>query len=252
MVHLNLLTTSISIITGLVAGVIDTIAGGGGMITVPVLLALGLTPAQSLGTNRFQSIVGESTATLKFMQSGHLKLSSLKMGFLFTVIGSALGTVLVQQLHPHIMNKIIPILLLLLLLYSLFSAKFVHQETEPKFSKLIFFVCFGLGIGFYNGFFGPSTGSFWIAAFLIFLGFNLKNSVMHAKPLNLMGNITSFTVFALGGHVAYVIGMFMAVGQLIGAQIGAHLVIHKGTAFIRPVFITMVVVMTGYLFLKAF
>ena len=246
---IHTLTISVVILTGVIAGCIDTIAGGGGMLTVPVLLMLGLNPATALGTNRFQSILGESMATWRFIKAKQVKLSALKRGIIFTLVGSGAGTVLVQWLHPQHLQKIIPVLMLLVLIYTLIPNK-VRQHRKSKLRGPVFFSLFGLLIGFYNGFFGPSTGTFWIVALMFFLAFPIQQAVTHAKPLNLTGNIISCIVFMAGGHVAFILGLIMGLGQLVGAYIGAHLVVKKGASFIRPIFMAVVFVLTIILFYK--
>ena len=250
--HLSLLTVSILALVALGAGIVDSITGGGGLITVPALLIAGLPPAMVLGTNRLQSCVGELTATIRFMKGGELNLLRMRWGFLLTAIGATAGTVLVQLLHPEHLRVIIAFLMLVILVYTILSPYLGKKENHPRLSPHAFYCLMGFGIGFYNGFFGPGTGAFWVAAFLFFLGFNIKNAVIHGKPLNFTGNVLSLIWFAVGGHVAYIIGLIMGAGQLIGAAIGAHLVMTHGTKLVRPLFITVVFLMTTYLFWQSF
>ncbi len=150
---------------GLGAGIVDTIAGGGGLITVPALLLAGLPPAMALGTNRLQSIPGELTATIRFMQGGELKLKKLGVGFLCAAVGSSIGTILIQIIHPTHLRQIIAVFMFVILIYTVFSPKIARISNQPKMSLTLFNLIFGLLIGFYNGFFGPGTGSFWVVLY---------------------------------------------------------------------------------------
>ena len=109
---------------------------------------------------------------------------------------------------------------------------------------------FGLCIGFYNGFLGPGTGAFWVFVFMFFLGFDMVSASMHAKPLNMTGSFFSLIVFMIGHHVIYAVGMVMAIGQLIGSRIGAHLVLKNGIALVRPLYLFVVTAMVILLFVK--
>ncbi len=250
--HLSWITYVILTLIGCGAGVVDTIAGGGGLITVPALLMAGLSPAMSLGTNRLQSCIGESTATIRFIQGGELELKKLWLGLIFASIGSTIGTILIQIIHPLHLKKIIAALMLIILIYTIFSPKLAHKSVKPKMSLSLFGLIFGTIIGFYNGFFGPGTGSFYVVAFMFFMAMNIKSAVIHTKPLNLIGNILSFFWFALGGHVAYIVGIFMGIGQMVGAYIGAHFVMREGSRLIKPIFIAAVFLMTINIVWEAF
>lgn len=239
-----------AIVAGLVAGCVDAIGGGGGLIAVPALLSLGLPPAMALGTNRLQSMIGELTASFRFARSKILKLNKIYIGLVFTLIGSSIGTFVIQSLHPSHLNKILPFLLTLALIYFIFSNRFKLNPTKPRLTFLQFNIIFGLMIGFYNGFFGPNTGSFWMIAFMFFLAYDIRAAVIHTKPLNIIGNLASIIVFATHGNVDYAVGLLMGVGQIIGATIGANIVIYKSTAWIRPIVITIISIMTLYLYIK--
>ena len=240
----------ILLIVGFVAGAVDTIAGGGGLITVPVLMSLGLPPAVALGTNRMQSCMGELSASLHFLKKKMLNLSDSKWGVFYTALGSSLGSILIQYIHMNLARKIIPWLLLGVILYTFLSPKIADEDVQKRMSTHVFYFLFGLGIGFYNGFFGPGTGSFWIFAFMLFAGLNIVSSTMHAKPLNFIGNVASLLWFVMGGNVSYLLAIAMGVGQIMGARLGARIVISNGAALIRPFYLTMVTLLTLSLFLK--
>ncbi|MCU7490959.1 MAG: TSUP family transporter [Ignavibacteria bacterium] len=231
-------------LTGTVAGLIDAIAGGGGLITLSVLLGVGFPPHIALGTNKFQACFGSFTASYYYMQKGGVSLKSAMPGIIFTLIGSALGTWTVQQVNSDILKDIIPFLLAAIIVYSLLSPKLGETDKHPRMGRYSFYIAFGLMLGFYDGFFGPGVGSFWAISFVIMLGFNLTKATGYTKVMNFTSNIVSFIIFIAGGFVMFAAGLAMAAGQILGSKIGAGLVIKRGTKFIRPIFITMVVLTT--------
>jgi len=231
-------------LTGTVAGLIDAIAGGGGLITLPVLLSVGFPPHMALGTNKFQSSFGSFTASYYYVKRGGVSLKNALPGIIFTFFGAALGTWSVQQVNSNILKEIIPFLLAAIILYSIFSPKLGEIDKHPRLKPFIFYIAFGLLLGFYDGFFGPGVGSFWAISFVIMLGFNLTKATGYTKVMNFTSNIVSFVIFIAGGFVMIAAGLAMAAGQILGSKIGAGLVIKRGTKFIRPIFITMVILTT--------
>lgn len=251
MLHLTSLTFIILLSTGFVAGLVDSTAGGGGLITLPVLLGLGVPPATALGTNRLQGFIGEFVAIRRFLKSGELKLSELKLTLFYAVLGSIAGSLLVQLIQAEVLHKVIPILLSIMIFYSAISGRLFTKPVQI-FNSKYFALLFGLTIGFYNGFFGPGTGALWFAAFLMFYGLSVKHAAMNAKPPNMVGNIASFLCFISQLHVAILAGLVLGLGQIFGANVGAHLVLNKGAKVIRPIFLVMVTVMTIELLFRAF
>ncbi|HLP18171.1 MAG TPA: TSUP family transporter, partial [Bacteroidota bacterium] len=234
----------ITFVTGLVAGILNTIAGGGGMITMPVLLAVGLPPQFALGTNKFQASVGSFTSTWYFVRKGIVRLREIKLGLTLTAVGAVLGSWTVQQIHSEVLADVIPFLLLSIAVYSIFSPALGMRDAEAKMSEQRFYAIFGFGFGFYDGFFGPGVGTFWAMAFVMLLGYNLMKATAYTKVMNFTSNLISFAMFWYGGFVIFGSGIAMAIGQMIGSQIGSQLVMKKGTEFIRPIFITMVLATT--------
>ncbi|OQY35292.1 MAG: hypothetical protein B6241_02025 [Spirochaetaceae bacterium 4572_59] len=230
-------------VCAMVAGFIDSIAGGGGLITVPALLAVGIPPHMALGTNKLQSTFGSGTAALRYSGSGLLKKDKLGIGVLFTLIGAALGTWLIQLVPADFLNKLIPLIMLVMFFYTLFYPDLGKKEQHSRISKGLFYVLAGLALGFYDGFFGPGTGSFWTITLVTMVGLDLKSATANTKVVNFTSNIVSLTVFLLGGKVIFIAGIMMALGQICGAWIGSHLVIRKGTKFVR-VFFLLVVALT--------
>jgi uncharacterized membrane protein YfcA len=249
MLHLSWLALSFLFLCGLTAGIIDTIAGGGGLLCVPALMSVGLPASSVLATNKLQACFGSGTAATRLMQYSHTPLKEVWQGSLFCLIGASAGTALILWLNDAFLEKALPILLLLVLLYSIFSPRMGHLDSHARLNKTWAMLIFGLLLGFYDGFFGPGTGSFWVICLILGLGYNLQKATIHAKVYNFISNMVSLIWFIMGGHVIYSVGLLMAAGQFIGAQIGAKLVIQKGAKLIRPLFITMVSIMLLVIFL---
>lgn len=229
---------------GLVAGFVDSIAGGGGLITLPTILSLGGDPQIALGTNKLQATFGSASATWHYSKAGAVDLKDCWRGCLFTFLGAIVGTLGVRQIGPNTLKVVIPLLLIAVAVYSLRNPNLGDRETKPRFERHRFDLLFGLALGFYDGFFGPGTGTFWTMAFVLALGFNLTRATAYTKAMNLASNVCSVLIFAGAGQVNYLAGTVMGTGQLIGARFGSRMVLTRGTKFIRPVFITVVLVLT--------
>ncbi len=239
-------------VAGLAAGFVDSIAGGGGLITIPVLMSVGLGPKEALGTNKLQATFGSGSAAWHYTSAGTVRFGECVRGFVFSVIGAAIGTLAVQQLDPAFLRKAIPVLLLVVGLYVLFRPKLGAEAQPPRMAHGWFDFIFGMGIGFYDGFFGPGTGTFWAMACILGLGFNMLRATGYTKVMNFASNLSSLVFFLWGGKVLFGAGIVMGIGQLLGARIGSKMVIARGTRMIRPVFLAAVLVLTLKLFWDAY
>jgi len=237
---------------GLVAGFVDSIAGGGGLITLPILLSLGGPPQFALGTNKLQATFGAASATWHYSQAGAVELRDCWRGCLITFVGAIIGTCGVRQIGPNTLKVIIPLLLIAVAVYSLRNPRLGEVAVKPRLERRQFDLIFGLTLGFYDGFFGPGTGTFWTMAFVLAMGFNLTRATGYTKAMNFSSNICSLLIFALAGQINYLAGTVMGVGQLIGARFGSKMVMKRGTKFIRPVFITVVLILTTKLLYDAY
>src|SRR5258706_2970921 len=226
--------------TGLVAGFVDSIAGGGCLITLPVLLSLGFDTRHALGTNKVQAVFGSGSAAVHYQRAKAVVLKDCVRGFLFSLAGAALGTVSVQHVNRELLQRGIPLVLLAVAIYTLLRPRLGEKDLHPRMSRRGFDVLFGLGLGFYDGFLGPGTGPFWTVAFMLSLGFNMTRATAYTKVMNFASNVGSLALFAIAGTIYYIPGLAMGAGQLIGAQLGAGIVMKRGTRFIRPVFIAVV------------
>jgi hypothetical protein len=250
--HLAVWLFPVLFATGLVAGLVDSIAGGGGLITIPVLLGVGVPPHLALGTNKLQASFGSGSASLNFVRSGTARLGDCLRGIAFTFIGAALGAVTVQHLNPGFLKLLIPIMLGVIAVYTFFTPDLGALDVHPRLKSTPFYVMAGLSLGFYDGFFGPGTGSFWVVAFMLLVGFNMKKATAYTKVMNFTSNVASLLFFMLGGHVLYLPALVMAGGQVLGARMGSGLVITRGVRFVRPVFLAMVVLVTAKLIFDAY
>ncbi len=224
----------------LVAGCVDAVAGGGGLIALPALLNLGLPVPLALGTNKFQSTFGSLTASWHFTRTGVVDLRACRFGIALTLAGALLGAFAVQQIDSHLLGKLVPWLLAAILLYTLLRPAIGTQDHPPRMREGAFYTIFGLGLGFYDGFFGPGTGSFWAIGLVLLLGYNFTKATGITKVMNATSNVAALALFAAAGLIELRAGCVMAVGQLLGARLGAGLVVTRGAKFIRPVFLTMV------------
>lgn len=225
---------------GLFAGFVDAIAGGGGIISLPALLAAGIPPHLALGTNKLQGTFGSMTAALNYARKGLVDVREVPAGVAFTALGALAGTVTVQILSADFLRDVILFLLVGVFLYTLFSPELGRLDRRPVLAAPLFFGCAGSLLGFYDGFFGPGTGSFWTIALVMVLGLNLKKATAHTKIFNFTSNLVALAAFLAGGNVIVSAGLLMGAGQMLGAFMGSRLVIRKGTGFVRIFFLVVV------------
>lgn len=231
-------------LAGLAGGFVDSIAGGGGLISVPALIMSGMNPVAALATNKAQAMFGSFTATLTYARKGHVHLRDMKLAIAFTFVGSVTGTFFVQILNTDIMTQVIPFLLIAAAFYFLFGPKLGEVDRHHHLEQVPFYLIFGISLGFYDGFFGPGTGSLWTLAFVTVLGFNMLKATAHTKVVNFTSNFASFLFFAFAGHVLWLPAAVMALGQLLGARIGANTAMKHGSRVIKPLLVTVSLAIT--------
>jgi uncharacterized membrane protein YfcA len=242
MIDLSYSCLGILFAAALLGGFVDAIAGGGGIITVPALLAVGFPPHTALGTNKLQASFGSLTATLNYRRGRMLRFRDLTYGIAFTALGALAGTTTVQVMSADALKHIIPVLLVIIFVYVLCNPELGAVHRPHRMAPWLFYLVFGCSIGFYDGFFGPGTGSIWTIVFVLWLGFDLKKATAHTKALNFTSNIVSLVTFVAGGHVVVFAGVTMGVGQMLGAYAGSHLVLNRGTRFVRMFFLCVVAI----------
>lgn len=230
--------------TGLVAGFVDTLAGGGGLLTLPVLLNLCPDPKFALGTNKLQASFGSTSATVHFARAGALSARDCFRACLLAFLGALAGTLIVQYVDSARLKQMVPVLLLAVAIFVWLRPQLGAEDIHPRLSRVKFDFIFAFGIGLYDGFLGPATGTFLALAFMLGLGYNLARATAHAKALNCASNLASLLAFLLAQKVWFAAGLTMGAGQWLGARLGSRMVITRGTKFIRPVFLTMVLLVT--------
>ncbi len=231
----------------ILAAFIDSIAGGGGLLTVPSLLAAGLSPAQALATNKLQSVGGSFSASLYFVRRGAVNLREQRLNISMTFLGAVAGTVLIQHIQADILRQILPLLLIAIGLWFLLMPRLGETDREQRLQGVAFALVGGGCVGFYDGFFGPGAGSFYALAFVTLCGFNLAKATAHAKVLNFTSNVASLLFFIFGGKLVWGTGVVMLIGAFIGARLGARLVLSRGQRLIRPMVVTVSAVMSAKL-----
>ncbi len=227
-----------------VAGYIDAIAGGGGLLTIPALLTAGLPAHLALGTNKLAATFGSCTAALTFYRKGLFNARYWRKSLIFTGLGALLGTLLVDQLSPDLLAKYLPMVVLLAALYSLFGRMVPDDNRQlPEVTRRLAWQqsSQGLVLGFYDGVAGPGTGAFWTLSTITLYRINLILTSGVARSMNFVSNGVSLVMFLLLGHVVVLLGLGMGLCLMAGAWLGAHSAIRFGSPFIRPVFITVVI-----------
>ena len=237
------------LLMGFLAGFIDAIAGGGGLISIPALALTGMPMAVVLGTNKLQSATGTSMAVFKYYRDGLIDFKTVSRGLVMGFIGALIGAITVNHVSNHFMQFVVPFLMLGVFIFNLFNKNLGVNPGTKRLQEATFFSVFGFIFGFYDAFFGPGTGNFWIIAIVFFLGYTFLNASGYAKVLNLKSNLFSLAVFLYYGKVDFTFGLVMAIGQFFGGYFGAHAVILKGSKLVRPIFMIIVfinVIVTFY------
>ncbi|SPF56730.1 conserved membrane hypothetical protein [Candidatus Desulfosporosinus infrequens] len=226
---------------GFFAAAVDAIAGGGGLISLPALLMVGVPPHLALGTNKFSASMASLNSSIAFARSGKVYFPLVKWQIPFTLIGAILGAWTVLRISSTLLSKAVLVLILLVGIYTM-----LHKNLgmENKFQRLdsvkIAKGClFALALGFYDGFFGPGTGSFLIFSFIALFGFDFVVASANSKVLNFTSNITSLLLFAWNGKILLFYGIPMALFMILGSQVGTKLALQRGASLVKPIFIMM-------------
>jgi len=225
-------------IVGMVAGFLDTLVGGGGLLAVPALLLSGIPPIFVLGTNKLQGSMGTGIATLLLFRKKKLDWNSVKYLMLVSFIGSVIGGVIVQFIDTKVLSFVIPIVLVLIAIYFIISPK-PRVGPQNSVSHKSFDKYAVPSIGFYDGMFGPGAGSFFVMAGVMLKKLEIIQATILAKPLNFASNIAGVVVFLSFGHIAFLIALIMMIGQLIGAFFGTHYLLKANPKVIRFLIVVM-------------
>lgn len=226
-----------------VAGFVDSIAGGGGLLTVPALLLAGATPVQALATNKLQGLFGAASATYTYASKGHVDVRSQWPGALLAFAASAIGAFTITQLPTDAIRPALPFLLIAVAAYFWLKPGLNDVDRIRRLSPLVFTLTIIPLIGFYDGVFGPGTGSFFMLAFVLLAGQGMLKATAHTKALNFASNVGGFVIFASAGAMLWKVGLIMGAAQLAGAQLGARVAIAGGAKIIRPLLVVVCVAM---------
>lgn len=221
------------------AGFVDSIAGGGGLITVPAMLIAGIPPLQTLGTNKVQSIFGSGSATLAYARKGHVQLREQLPMALMAFGGGAIGAALATIMPKQVLGLVMPFLLIAIALYFAFKPNLNDVEKHRRMSAFVFGLTWVPLIGLYDGAFGPGTGSFLMLGFVSLAGFGMLKATAHTKLLNFGSNLGGLVVFACYGVILWKVGLLMGLGQFLGAQVGSRLAMRSGAKLIKPLLVVI-------------
>lgn len=224
-----------------VAGLLDTLAGGGGLIVLPALILSGISPLYALGTNKLQGSMGTATATFMMLRKKRVCWQEVRILMLAAFIGSSMGTVAVQFVHTEVLTFVIPVVLLCIAVYFLFSPQPNLSSSKPKLSHQLYLRFIVPAIGWYDGMFGPGTGSFFALAGVSLRGLGLIDATAVAKTLNFATNIASLFVFLMAGKIVWTVGILMMTGQMLGAWVGSHVLFAINPKYLRILVVAMCV-----------
>lgn len=229
-----------------VAAMVDAVAGGGGLITIPALLAAGIPPVSALATNKLQSTFGTGGAALAFARKGHIDLRHFAAPAIAAFAGSALGAFMLTRIDPGFLAGFLPVLLIAMALYYTFAPRLADEDRHSR-AGLPLLIAVAFAIGGYDGFFGPGTGSFFTTALVAVFGLGLIRAVAHTKLLNLSSNLAGLGVLIASGQVLWIVGLAMALASVAGGQFGAHFAIRFGARAAKPLLIVISLALTAKL-----
>lgn len=224
------------------AGFIDAIAGGGGLISIPAYIIAGLPPHLAIGTNKFSSTLGTTMATFQYARKGYIHIDQAVVSVLTALVGAYIGSNLAMLVPDHIFKIIMLIILPIIAVYVMFRKKLTSDKpayTQLKTLTLIALLAFFIGM--YDGFYGPGTGTFLMLALTGVAHISLNDAAGITKTTNLTSNVTALAVFLYNDVVWLQLGIVAAMFSIVGNYLGARFFTQKGTAIVRP---TIFVVLT--------
>ena len=228
-------------IGGFLAAFVDSIAGGGGLISMPVLMAIGVPVHLAIGTNKFAASAGCISSAYRYAKSGKINNNLLKKLVPFTIIGSVLGVRCVLSISEEILNVLVVAMILIVAIYTFISKNLGQEDNFEAVNKKN--LRLGMLMALIMGFFGPGTGTFLTFGFIKIYGYDFLHASANTKILNLTSNITSLLLFMINGQVDYKIAIVFALVMIMGAYVGAKVAIKKGSKMIKPIFLVMALFM---------
>ncbi len=233
-------------VMGFIAAFIDSVVGGGGLISIPALMWTGLPPIMVLGTNKAASTMGALAGFITFIRSGKMNVALIKKLFPLSFFGSVAGVLVVRTISPDFLRPLIVVMLIAVAIYSGLKKDWGGVSTYRGMNRRMLWMSGAVAFvfGFYDGFFGPGTGSFLLFAFLI-VGFDFVGAAANARALNFASNIAAFLAFSLLGAADFRYALPMGLAMVAGAFFGARTAISKGSSYVRPLFISVTTVLIG-------
>lgn len=243
---MDFITMSVMAIMGFVAAFIDSVVGGGGLISVPTLMWAGLPMLNVLGTNKFASTMGACAGFLTYLRSGTIDKKIMRIMFPLAFIGSIIGVLVVQQVPPDFLRPLVVVMLIIIAIYSVTKKNWAEDKTSANFyhKNYLLGIVMIFALGFYDGFFGPGTGSFMLFLYLT-MGYGFLGAAANARAANFASNLAAVIIFTGFGLVDFSYAIPMGLGMIIGAHFGAKMAIKKGAAYVRPLFIGMTIILIG-------
>lgn len=220
-----------------IAGFIDSIAGGGGLITLPALMLAGVPPAQALATNKIQGAFGAATAAISYGRSGHVDLRRQKGAAAIAFGGGLTGAALVTILPTDWLRLALPVLMIAIAVFFALKPGLNDLDRAQRITPAAFCALIVPLIGFYDGLLGPGAGAFYMLGFVTLAGFGILKATAHTKLLNFASNIGGLTAFALIGKPLWILGLIMGIAQIAGAACGARLAVRVGARLIKPLLV---------------
>ena len=230
-------------LVGVFAGFVDSAVGGGGLLRLPAMLSAGLPPHVALGTNKFASAAAAAIASAKYLQSGIVPRKAASIGGVLMAVFSVIGASVVLSISADAVLGIVIVVLSALFLYVLFNPQFGREEEIEEDRVIPVTVGMGAGLGFYEGFLGPGTGSMLMAGYIKGAGFGMDRAAATGRILNFGGNIGSFAVFAMAASVNYEVAVPFALANMVGGFLAPGYVLRYGYSMLRPMFLVMAAIM---------
>ncbi len=232
--------------TGFTAAAVDAIAGGGGLINLPAIMAAGVPPHFALGTNKFSSSFGAITSAYTFIRSEKVFIPLMKYTVPCTLAGSVIGVLTALRIDQSFLQMIILVLVFAIAIYTIVKKDFGNEDKFNGLTRgnIVQGCIIAFSLGFYDGFFGPGTGSFLIFLFIKIYGFDFTIAAGNSKVLNFVSNVTSLVMFAVNGKIYYMLGIPIGLAMVAGARTGSKIAIKKGAKVIKPIFVAIALVLT--------
>ncbi|MBT8410547.1 MAG: TSUP family transporter [Octadecabacter sp.] len=229
------------------AGFVDAIAGGGGLITLPVLILAGAPPLTAIATNKVQSVFGAAMAVWSYGRAGHVDLRRQRWVALLALVGGGCGAALTSTLPTEMIRVALPVLLVSIALFFALKPGLNDIDRAARLTPMVFSVTVVPLIAFYDGFIGPGAGSFYMIGFVALAGYGVLNATAHTKLLNLASNFGGVCIYALVASPWWITGVLMGLAQLAGAYAGARLAMRNGARLIKPLLVVSASVLAAKL-----